>query len=102
ILEANRLAEMMRLRDLLQQRTRELIEADHRKDEFLAMLADELRHPLAPIRSAVQVMRRLGEEDANLPWAMDVVERQARHMTRLVDDLLDASRLSTGKIRLQK
>ncbi len=102
ILEANRLAEMMRLRDLLQQRTQELIEADHRKDEFLAMLAHELRNPLAPIRHAVRVMQQLGEEDPQQPWARDVVERQVQHLARLVDDLLDVSRITRGKILLHK
>jgi signal transduction histidine kinase len=100
--EAERLAEMTRLRDQLRQRTQDLSEANRRKDEFLAMLAHELRNPLAPIRNAVQVVRLLAQNDANLRWAGEVVERQVRHMTRLVDDLLDASRFASGKITLQK
>jgi signal transduction histidine kinase/DNA-binding response OmpR family regulator len=80
---------------------RNIQEADRRKDEFLAMLAHELRNPLAPIQNAVQVMRGLGPRDANGQWARDVVERQVRHLTRLVDDLLDVSRITRGKIRLQ-
>lgn len=77
-------------------------EADQRKDEFLAMLAHELRNPLAPIRSAVAVMRRLGSDDPTLQWSRDIIDRQVEHMTRLVDDLLDVSRLTQGKIRLDK
>jgi signal transduction histidine kinase/CheY-like chemotaxis protein len=100
--EAERLAEMTRLSEQLRQRTRELGDANRRKDEFLAMLAHELRNPLAPIRNAVQVMRLLVKNDANLVWAGDVVERQVQHMSRLVDDLLDVSRFSSGKMTLQK
>jgi signal transduction histidine kinase/CheY-like chemotaxis protein len=102
ILEADRLAEMTRLRDLLQQRTQELIDADHRKDEFLALLAHELRNPLAPLSNAVQLMRQVGDDDPKQPWARDVVERQVQHLTRLVDDLLDVSRITRGKILLHK
>ncbi|WP_084161801.1 PAS domain-containing protein [Methylocaldum szegediense] len=79
-----------------------LRETDRRKDEFLAMLAHELRNPLAPIRNAVQIMRRLGATDAKLGWARDVVDRQVEHLTRLVDDLLDVSRISRGKIELKR
>jgi signal transduction histidine kinase/DNA-binding response OmpR family regulator len=76
--------------------------ADQRKDEFLAMLAHELRNPLAPIRSAVAVMHRVGSQAPLLMWSRDVIERQVAHLTRLVDDLLDVSRLTQGKIRLDK
>ncbi|MGH8570866.1 MAG: PAS domain-containing sensor histidine kinase, partial [Gammaproteobacteria bacterium] len=79
-----------------------LQEADRRKNEFLAMLAHELRNPLAPIRSAAHVLRLLGPEDEKLKWARDVIERQVLHMTRLIDDLLDISRISRGRIQLQK
>jgi len=79
-----------------------LLEADRRKNEFLAMLAHELRNPLAPIRSAAHVLRLLGPEDEKLKWARDVIERQVLHMTRLIDDLLDISRISRGRIQLQK
>jgi PAS domain S-box-containing protein len=78
-----------------------LREADRRKDEFLAMLAHELRNPLAPIRNAVQLMRLNGTDDPDVQWARDVVERQVQQLTRLVDDLLDVSRISRGKINLQ-
>ena len=78
-----------------------LREADRRKDEFLAMLAHELRNPLAPLRNAVQVMQLKGTDDPDVQWARDVVERQVQQLTRLVDDLLDVSRISRGKINLQ-
>ncbi|HYQ92151.1 MAG TPA: PAS domain S-box protein, partial [Candidatus Competibacteraceae bacterium] len=70
-----------------------LKEADRRKDEFLAMLAHELRNPLAPIRHAVQIFRELGTEDPRLHWARELIDRQVNHLARLVDDLLDVSRL---------
>jgi signal transduction histidine kinase/CheY-like chemotaxis protein len=76
--------------------------ADRRKDEFLAMLAHELRNPLAPIRNSTQVIRLLGTTDPNVQRATELVERQVQHMTRLVDDLLDVSRITSGKIKLQK
>lgn len=79
-----------------------LEEASRRKDEFLAMLSHELRNPLAPIRNAVELMRRLGNGEPKLIWATDVTERQLRQLTRLVDELLDVARISQGKIVLQK
>jgi PAS domain S-box-containing protein len=78
-----------------------LREADRRKDEFLAMLAHELRNPLAPIRNAVEVMRMLGHTDPNHQRATEMIERQLQQVTRLVDDLLDVSRITTGKITFQ-
>ncbi|MBI3411963.1 MAG: PAS domain S-box protein [Planctomycetes bacterium] len=78
-----------------------LREADRRKDEFLAMLAHELRNPLAPIRNAVQVQYLKGAADPELQWTRDVIERQVQQLTRLVDDLMDVSRISRGKINLQ-
>jgi len=78
-----------------------LLEADRRKDEFLAMLAHELRNPLAPIRHAVEVLKADGVDDASQHWARGVIERQTRHITRLVDDLLDVSRITQGKIALR-
>jgi PAS domain S-box-containing protein len=77
-----------------------LKEADRRKDEFLAMLAHELRNPLAPIRNAVHVLRLLGSGDLNVRRANDMIERQVQHLARLVDDLLDVSRITRGKITL--
>ena len=66
------------------------------------MLAHELRNPLAPIRNAVEILRRLGLEDADLQWANDVISRQVEQLVRLVDDLLDISRITGGKIQLRK
>ena len=79
----------------------QLQEANRRKDEFLAMLSHELRNPLAPIRNAVEVIRRLAPHDAKLTWATDITDRQVRQLTRLVDELLDVARISQGKIVLQ-
>jgi signal transduction histidine kinase len=79
-----------------------LKEADRHKDEFLAMLAHELRNPLAPIYNAVQLMRRKSVDDPQLVWSRDVIERQTMHLSRLVDDLLDVSRITRGKINLTK
>ncbi|HEY3965969.1 MAG TPA: PAS domain S-box protein [Planctomycetaceae bacterium] len=79
-----------------------LRESDRRKDEFLAMLAHELRNPLAPIRNAVQIFRVKGPPAPELAWATDVIGRQVDQMTRLVDDLLDVSRINTGKIEIRK
>src|SRR5207248_4632172 len=76
-------------------------EADRRKNEFLAMLAHELRNPLAPIRSAVQIIGLVGPDLPDLRWARNVIERQVQHLVRLVDDLLDLSRITRGKIKLQ-
>jgi signal transduction histidine kinase/DNA-binding response OmpR family regulator len=79
-----------------------LKEASRRKDEFLAMLSHELRNPLAPIRNAAEVMRRIAPADAGIAWAREVVERQVTHLAQLVDDLLDVSRITQGKIALKK
>lgn len=79
-----------------------LEEASRRKDEFLAMLSHELRNPLAPIRNAVELIRRMAPHEPKLIWATDVTERQLRQITRLVDELLDVARISQGKIVLQK
>ena len=78
----------------------QLKEADRLKDEFLAMLAHELRNPLAPIHNAVRIMRMKPMGDSQLEWARDVIDRQAAHLTRLVDDLLDVSRITRGKINI--
>src|SRR3954466_16176779 len=80
----------------------ELQDANRRKDEFLAMLSHELRNPLAPIRNAVELMRRVGSTEQRLIMARDVIDRQATQLARLVDELLDVSRISQGKIVLKK
>ena len=79
-----------------------LKEADRHKDEFLAILAHELRNPLAPIRHAVDLMKGQPLHGEALTWSRDVIDRQAAHLTRLVDDLLDISRINHGTIKLSK
>lgn len=79
-----------------------LKESDRRKDEFLAMLAHELRNPLAPIRNSVQIFRNRDLTPSQRHWATEVIDRQVHQMTRLVDDLLDVSRITRGKIELRK
>ncbi|WP_235209269.1 transporter substrate-binding domain-containing protein [Methylobacter sp. BBA5.1] len=79
-----------------------LHEADRRKDEFLAMLAHELRNPLAPISNAVQIMKQSSSDETRLSWCRDVISRQVEQLVRLVDDLMDVSRISRGKIELKK
>ena len=76
-------------------------ESDSRKNEFLAMLAHELRNPLAPIANAVHVLKVAGAEAEKVSWAREVIGRQLRQLTRLVDDLLDLSRITRGKIELK-
>lgn len=79
-----------------------LREADHRKDKFLATLAHELRNPLAPIRNALHVMRLADNEPQVVEQARVMMDRQLGQMVRLIDDLLDVSRISTGKLDLRK
>ena len=74
---------------------------DRRKDEFLAMLAHELRNPLAPISNAVHILQMSEKDPAKLKWAIEVIGRQLRQLVRLVDDLLDVSRITRGKIELK-
>jgi signal transduction histidine kinase len=76
-------------------------EADRRKNEFLAMLAHELRNPLAPIRNAVHILASAESLPPKLGWARDVIGRQADHMARLIDDLLDVSRIVQGKVAVK-
>jgi len=99
---AQRLAVEQRERLLASQHADALRAADRRKDEFLAMLGHELRNPLAPIVNALAVMRKLGPPDATLLRLEDMMERQTRQLTRLVDDLLDVARINTGRIVLRK
>jgi PAS domain S-box-containing protein len=93
--------ERKRLEEVLRLRAEALTEADRRKDEFLAMLAHELRNPLAPIRNAVYLLTERTPEDPALRRAHAVLDRQVRQMARLVDDLLDVSRITRGKIDLR-
>jgi signal transduction histidine kinase/CheY-like chemotaxis protein len=79
-----------------------LREADHRKDLFLATLAHELRNPLAPIRTAAQILAAPKLGASQLQWAQNVIQRQVRHMALLLDDLLDIARITQGKLELKK
>jgi signal transduction histidine kinase len=89
------------LEQRVQERTEALQQADRRKDEFLASLAHELRNPLAPIRSAVEILKIEHAPSADASRARAVVVRQVEHMTRLIDDLLDVSRITCDKLILQ-
>ncbi len=80
----------------------ELAQTLRHKDDFLATLAHELRNPLAPIVTALEVLRLKAPADVQARWSRDVIERQVRHMTRLVEDLLDVTRIATGKTQLRK
>ena len=75
--------------------------ADRRKDEFLALLAHELRNPLAPLRNAINILQLKESDDPDVLWCQGVIERQSVQLTRLVDDLLDVSRITLGKIKLR-
>jgi CheY-like chemotaxis protein/two-component sensor histidine kinase len=89
--------------DLTQRRRMEVLEETTRRvNEFLAMLAHELRNPLAPIRNAVSLMQSRPIEDPTVQWSRDVIERQTSHLERLVDDLLDVSRITSGRLALQR
>ncbi|HEV7609322.1 MAG TPA: ATP-binding protein [Steroidobacteraceae bacterium] len=81
---------------------RELLDADRRKDEFLATLAHELRNPLAPIRQAATIARNENATEAQKRWSNNVIERQVQHMSLLLDDLLDVSRITHGTLQLRK
>jgi PAS domain S-box-containing protein len=81
---------------------RSLREADRRKDEFVATLAHELRNPLAPIRQAAMIARSASATPAQQRWSLDVIERQVGHMAVLLDDLLDVSRITRGKLELRR
>jgi PAS domain S-box-containing protein len=92
------------LTDIHEQKRAEttLYESARRKDEYLAMLAHELRNPLAPIRNSTELLRRLCNADNAIMGSLEVIDRQVVHMTRLIDDLLDVARISRGKIELRR
>ncbi len=93
--------ERKRLEDELQQRVNELALTDKRKDEFLAMLAHELRNPLAPIMNSLHILRLKHSDWKAVDQVRVMMERQVGHLTRLVDDLLDVSRITQGKVTLK-
>jgi len=96
------ITERKRLEEELRQLAADLSEADRRKDEFLATLAHELRNPLAPIRNGLQLIKLAGGQEAIVEQARSMMERQLMQMVRLVDDLMDVSRISRGKLELRK
>ncbi len=94
------ITERKRLERQIHDQARALADASQRKDEFLAMLSHELRNPIAPIFSALHLIGQQGSENEVQREARGVIERQVRHLSRLVDDLLEVSRITTGRIRL--
>jgi PAS domain S-box-containing protein len=95
-----RTAELERANERLRESERRLGLADQRKDQFLAVLSHELRNPLAPVRTAIEIVRRIDPADPRIRKAMAVLDRQVAHMTHLVDDLLDVSRITRGKLHI--
>jgi signal transduction histidine kinase len=90
-------------RDMTERRRVETLERNERRmNEFLAMLAHELRNPLAPIRNALDLMRMKSADTSIQEWSRNVIDRQTTQLTRLVDDLLDIGRITSGKIVLKK
>lgn len=100
-LEEQRGQEARHAQRLLEEQAAALKEADRRKNEFLAILAHELRNPLAPIRNAVQVLSLL-DSDPAAQWPREVIERQVQQLNRMVDDLTDVSRITQSKFSLQR
>ena len=96
------ISERKRTNDALRLQAEQLAEADRRKDEFLAVLGHELRNPLAPIQNALDLLALEPGEPANIERTRSLMTRQVRHLVRLVDDLLDVSRIRSGKIALVK
>ncbi|HZF40644.1 MAG TPA: PAS domain-containing protein, partial [Blastocatellia bacterium] len=94
--------ERKQMEESLRRQTNALREADRRKDEFLATLAHELRNPLAPISNAIQILTLRGDDPEVVAQTREVMERQVHQMTRLVDDLMEVSRIGRGKISLEK
>src|SRR5262245_63431065 len=94
--------ERKQMEESLRRQTKALQEADRRKDEFLATLAHELRNPLAPISNAIQILTLRGDDPKVVTQSREVMERQVHQMTRLVDDLMEVSRIGRGKISLEK
>ncbi|HEX5611759.1 MAG TPA: PAS domain S-box protein, partial [Burkholderiales bacterium] len=96
------ITERKKLEDELRHRLEDLAQADRQKDEFLAMLGHELRNPLAPMRNALYVMKMARSDEQALDAAHGMIERQLQHLVRLVDDLLDVSRIIRGTIELRR
>lgn len=94
--------EQLRIQEELRKVAAEMSTASRRKTEFLAILGHELRNPLAPLRSGLEVMKALKEDPDKLEEVRSTIERQTLHLTRLIDDLLDVSRIAQGKMTLEK
>lgn len=95
------IAERLQAEHQLRQLNEQLNQADRRKDEFLATLAHELRNPLAPLRNVLEILKLRKIADPKLVWAHGIIDRQVSHMTHLVDDLMDVSRITTGRLQLR-
>jgi PAS domain S-box-containing protein len=100
--QAADLIERTRAEEELRRSEHQLRDADRRKDEFIAMLAHELRNPLVPIRTGVELLRRARERPDIIDSVRPMMERQIGHMVRMIDDLLDVSRITSGKLELQR
>jgi PAS domain S-box-containing protein len=96
------ITERKRAEAALRESEEALREADRRKDAFIAVLAHELRNPLAPIRAALEIQRRVGPREAGLKRTQALIERQVSQMARLVDDLMDVSRIMRGRVTLKR
>jgi len=96
------ITERREMEDDLRRMATDLSEADHRKDEFLATLAHELRNPLAPIRNGIELLKRGGAGSAGTQGVVGVMERQMSHLVRLVDDLIDVSRITRNRLELRR
>jgi signal transduction histidine kinase len=100
--EAERAEAEKEIQRRLAEQAAALKEADQRKNEFLAMLSHELRNPLAPIRNVAQILGLKEPVDGELQWIREVIERQVQQLNRMVEDLLDVSRITQGKFKLEK
>ena len=96
------IAERRRVAEQLKERVQQLAQADHDKNQSLAMMAHELRNPLAPICNALHILKMPGVDGATMQLARDMMERQLHQLVRLVDDLLDVARIMRGKVDLQR
>jgi signal transduction histidine kinase len=101
-IEERRAEEAKQAHQSLQEHAEALQKADRRKNEFLAVLSHELRNPLAPMRNAVDILKLKIPAESELHFAQDVIDRQIQQMSRIIDDLLDVSRITLGKLRLNK
>jgi signal transduction histidine kinase len=97
-----RTAELQASTSRLRRSEEALRESDRRKDEFLAMLSHELRNALSPMRNAIEIGRERVTPDRELRWSFDMLDRQVTYLTRLVDDLLDVGRITTGALEIQR